>query len=194
MRNTLEVAKDLIGKVLVHRTAKGIVKGRIVEGEAYMGPDDKGAHTYGGRMTERTKTMFGQGGHAYVYLIYGMYNCMNVVTREAGCPQAVLIRALEPLSGIELMKRQRGTEKETALCSGPGKLCIAMGISRAQNNLDLCGEELYIEDDGWRPSPKEGREIVTGKRINIDYAGEAADYPWRFYVKGNPHVSIKEKK
>ena len=193
LRDTLKVAQDLIGKILVHVTADGITKGRIVEGEAYMGPHDKGAHTYGGKMTGRTKTMFGLGGHAYVYIIYGMYDCMNVVTREEGCPQAVLIRALEPLEGQSLMKQRRGTEKETALCSGPGKLCRAMGISRDQNWWDLCGDKLYLIDDGFRPSDKEGYEIAAGKRINIGYAEEAQDYLWRFYIKGNPHVSVKDK-
>ena len=121
--------------------------------------------------------MFSDGGHAYIYLIYGMYLCFNVSANLIDVPEAVLIRALEPTDGIELMQRHRNKKALKDLCSGPGKLTQAMGISMAHYNIDLCGSELYIETTGLTP------EIESTKRINIDYAGEAANYPWRFVLK-----------
>ena len=177
----LEVGKNLLGKVLIHRTEKGIISGRIVETEAYTS-DDPACHACRG-MTKRNAVMFGQAGHAYVYFTYGMYFCFNVVTGHEGVGEAVLIRAAEPLEGIELMKANRGTDDPTNLTSGPGKLCQAFAINRDQNGLDLTEGELTIVDDGWKPS-----EIITSARIGIRLA---ADRPWRFYVAGNPHVSRK---
>jgi DNA-3-methyladenine glycosylase len=184
-RDTLTVARELIGKKLVHETEEGIVSGRIVETEAYIGPDDKAAHSCNGRRTERTGVMYWPGGYAYVYLIYGMYCCFNIVTNVAEKPEAVLIRALEPEKGVELMMKRRNSKNLYSLCSGPGKLCIAMGISRAENKVDLCGDKLYLLDGGLKP----GEEIITTPRKNIDYAGEAKDYPWRFIIRGNKYVS-----
>lgn len=186
---SLIVAQKLLGKVLVHETSEGIVKCRIVETEAYMGTLDKGSHAYNGKVTPRTATLYEQGGIAYVYLIYGMYHCMNVVTNVEGLAQGVLIRALEPLEGIDLMKKRRKTDKLKNLCSGPGKLCIAMDITKAQNGANLMTSSLYLEE----PEKEEGFEIKAAKRIGIDYAEEAKDYLWRFYIKDTPYLSVKEK-
>ena len=178
---TIEVAKKILGKALVHQTDKGVIAGRIVEAEAYTS-DDPACHACRG-MTKRNAVMFGQAGHAYVYFTYGMYFCFNVVTGREGVGEAVLIRAAEPLEGIELMEEYRGAEDLKKLASGPGKLCQAFAINRDQNGLDLTNSELVIVDDGWEPS-----EIITSTRIGIRLA---ADRPWRFYVGGNPHVSRK---
>ena len=178
---TIEVAKKLLGKVLVHRIEKGVISGRIVETEAYT-CDDPACHASRG-MTKRNAAMFGEAGHAYVYFTYGMYFCFNVVTGHEGVGEAVLIRAAEPLEGIELMKVDRGTDDVINLASGPGKLCQAFAINRDQNGLDLTNSELMIVDDGWKPA-----EIITSTRIGIRLA---ADRPWRFYVSGNPYVSRK---
>jgi DNA-3-methyladenine glycosylase len=187
-RETLAIARELLGKYMIHDTSDGRTSGKIVEVEAYMGSmgaRDAASHAYNGKFTNRTKIMFGQGGHAYIYLIYGMYYCMNIVTNQEHYPEAVLIRAIEPIDGIDLMKRRRGTDKVLNLCSGPGKLCAAMGLSKVQNEMDLCGESLYLLS-GERVSPE---CIVSTPRINIDYAQEARNYPWRFIIKDNPFVS-----
>lgn len=184
-RDTLRVAKELLGKYLTHRTPDGTTTGRIVEVEAYIGPEDAAAHSYKGLKSTRTQAMFGPGGFAYVYLIYGMYYCFNVVTGTVGKPEAVLVRALEPIEGIELMQERRKTEKLGNLCSGPGKLCMAMGITKENYGMDLRGETLYLSQKG---KVKE-EDIAATPRINIDYAGEARDYPWRFILKGNRFVS-----
>lgn len=192
LRDTLVVAKELLGKELVHESGSCRTVGRIVETEAYTGPEDKGSHSYGGRRTNRNEVMYSQGGTAYVYLIYGMYHCFNVVTEEAGMPAAVLVRAVEPAEGLELMSRARyntdytvlSRSHKTGLCNGPGKLCIAMNIGRAENGLDLCGNQLYIRDARCEPF-----RIKSSPRINIDYAEEYRDKPWRFYIEGSKYVS-----
>lgn len=183
--SALELAPKLLGLNLVHNTKEGITKGKIVEVEAYMGTKDKAAHAYSGIPTKRTKPMFGEAGHSYVYLIYGMYYCMNVVANKVGKAEAVLIRTLEPIEGIELMNNRREGKVLKQLCSGPGKLCIAMGINKANNEMDLSGNQLYIED------PKEKEEFVVekSKRINIDYAQEAKDYLWRYTIKDSKFLS-----
>lgn len=185
---TLEVAKELLGKYMVHETKDGRTVGKIVEVEAYIGPEDPACHAYQGKCTSRTQIMFGQGGHAYVYLIYGVYYCMNIVTNQESFPEAILIRGLEPIDGLALMKQRRKTEKLLQLCSGPGKLCAAMGITKLQNGLDLEGEELYLLE-GERISPE---SISSTPRINIDYAGEGKNYPWRFIIKDSPFVSKRK--
>ncbi|MCM1399165.1 MAG: DNA-3-methyladenine glycosylase [Clostridium sp.] len=184
-RDTLVVSEELLGKTLVHVTEEGITKGKIVEVEAYIGPMDKAAHSYGNRNSARTKIQYGEGGYAYVYLIYGMYICMNIVTNKKDMPEVVLIRALEPLEGIDLMKKRRKTDKIKNLCNGPGKLCQAMGITKENYGDDLCENVLYLEDE--IPVPKDC--ILKTKRINIDYAEEAKDYLWRFSIQDNPYVS-----
>ncbi len=158
-----------------------------METEAYSGPEDKAAHSSGGRRTQRNEVMYGQKGHAYVYLIYGMYNCLNVtVGAIVGKPEAILIRALEPVEGMELMAKRRGTlSKQVNLTNGPGRLCIAMGISRVQNMLDLVASPLTVED-----APLVSSEnIVASSRVGVDYAREWKDMPWRFYIKNNSFVS-----
>lgn len=183
-RDTLTVARELLGCHIIHKTPTGILEMRITETEGYCGINDKACHTYGGRKTDRTEVMFRQGGCAYVYLIYGMYNCLNVVTEEEGNPCAVLIRGCEAVGNpdpISLMRygmpyKELDSYKKKHLADGPGKLCLAMDIDRRLNGADLTGDTLYITK-GELPG-----EIKIGKRINIDYAEEAADYPWRFYL------------
>jgi DNA-3-methyladenine glycosylase len=171
-RDTIAVAKDLLGKYLVHVTGGSERVGRIVEVEAYLGPHDLAAHSAKG-LTPRTKVMFGPPGHAYVYLIYGMYHCMNVVTQAEGTASAVLLRALEPVRNVE------------GRTQGPGLLCNAMRIDRKQNGQDLLSADLYIGDDGSH------RKIAVVKRprIGVDYAGHWARRLLRFYIRNNPFVS-----
>jgi DNA-3-methyladenine glycosylase len=183
-QSTLQVARKLLGKYLVRRHPDGKTVGRIVETEAYVGPHDLACHAAKGR-TARTEVMFGPPGHAYVYFIYGVYYCLNIVTEEVGHASAVLIRALEPVEGIELMQQRRGTQKLHSLASGPGKLCLAMAIDKALNGVDMCrGNILYVEDRG-EPRPK----IVARPRIGVDYAGKWKDKPWRFLIRGSEFVS-----
>ena len=183
-RSTLDVASDLIGKVLVRRFRGRNLSGTIVETEAYVGPHDLACHASKGR-TPRTAIMFGEAGHAYVYMIYGFHFCLNVVTEPADYPAAVLIRAVEPMEGIETMRRFRNNpEREIDIASGPGKLCKALSIDKKLNAEDLLGDRLWIEDRKINPGP-----IRTSPRVGVDYAGEYKDKPWRFYVEGNPHVS-----
>ena len=183
----LTVARQCIGKILVHRTPEGEAAGRIVEAEAYRGPLDLAAHSARG-LTKRTTAMFGPPGHAYVYLLYGVSWAMNLVVASEGKPHAVLIRALEPVRGIELMVRRRNkpaTSRE--LTNGPGKLTSALAITGADYGRDLCGDELFLEEsDAEIPRGKIGRS----PRINVDYAGEWAALPWRFYERGNRYVSV----
>ncbi len=184
------VARELLGKLLVHRTAEGLTSGMIVEAEAYLGPDDDGAHSYGGRRTERTAIQYGPGGYAYVFSIYGMHFCFNAVCAAEGKPEVVLIRALEPVDGISLMEQRRKTQKRIELCNGPGKLCAALGITKGQYGLDLCGDELYIADYRQIAADK----VRTSPRINIDYAEKYRDYPWRYYIDESPYVSKVPKR
>lgn len=188
LRSALEVARDLIGKQLVRKSPQGVTSGIVVETEAYMGPIDKAAHTFSGKPTKRTIVTYGPGGFAYVYLIYGMYVCLNVVTNQKDVPQVVLLRALEPVEGLELMGKRRGKTAKKDLCSGPGKLCQAMGIGREDNGADLCGEDFFFIDTGLTP------EIDVTRRINIDYAEEAIEYPWRFVWKNSEFLSVPQKK
>jgi DNA-3-methyladenine glycosylase len=185
--NVLLVARQLLGCRLVVQEADGVrVAGRIVETEAYIGPEDKASHAYGNRRTSRTETMFAAGGMAYVYFIYGMYYQFNVVTGRAGVPHAVLVRGLEPLEGIERMRERRPVKRDRDLTSGPGKLCQALGIDRSFNSEDLLGERVWLEAGEGKLAP---RHITSGPRIGIDYAEEYIDKPWRFWIKDNPYVS-----
>lgn len=185
---TLAVARELLGKRLVVPATDGArVSGIIVETEAYLAPEDKASHAYNNRRTARTEMMFAPGGAAYVYFIYGMYFQFNVVTGARDVPHAVLIRAVEPDEGVALMHARRGLTDARKLTSGPGKLCIALGIDRSFNGEDLTtGRRVWIEDCG---QPLTDDEIAEGARIGIDYAGEFVDKPWRFWVKNNLHVS-----
>ncbi len=191
-QDVITASKVLLGKILVHECSEGTTEGRIVETEAYRGPEDRAAHSYGGRRTERNEVMYGEKGHAYVYFIYGMYFCFNITAGNVvGKPEAVLLRALEPVAGQELMMKRRGsvTGKVLNLTNGPGRLCMAMAISKAENKLDLTSSALYIKD---APAVAE-EDIVAATRIGVDYAGEWKDMPWRFYVKNNRFVSVPKK-
>lgn len=185
-RSALIVAQELIGKKLVHGETAGI----IIETEAYLGELDAAAHSYKGR-TARTEIQFGAGGFAYVYQIYGKNFCFNVVANLENIPEAVLIRALEPTDGVELMKIRRNKNNLRDLCSGPGKLAQALSITKNLNGADLCGGEIFIEDAGINP------RVETTKRIGIDYAGDAANYLWRFiFDSGSERISksgVEEK-
>jgi DNA-3-methyladenine glycosylase len=171
-RETLLVARQLLGMHLVHAGPDGRRIGRIVETEAYKGPRDLAAHSARGR-TQRTEVMFGRPGHAYVYLIYGFWNCLNVVTAAEGTPHAVLLRALEPVERIDTATH------------GPGLLCRAMGIDRALNRTDLLGPTLWIEKPTEYRPPRIGRST----RIGVDYAGDWAAKPWRYFDRDSPYVS-----
>ena len=187
LQPTLRVARALLGKVLVHDTREGRAAGRIVEVEAYRGPRDRAAHTAGGRRTPRNETMWGPAGHAYVYFIYGMHYCVNVTTQPPGVPEAVLLRALEPLEGIDLMRARRGLPEGPVwkLCRGPGALCRAIGLTRAQDGADLVHSRLRIVDAAPMPTSR----IARTARIGVAYAGTDALRPWRFLVRGSVAVS-----
>jgi len=203
--DALTLARQLIGKTLVHRTEHGEICGIISEAEAYMGVTDRACHAFGGRRTKRTETMYMDGGHAYVYLIYGMYSCMNITANSVGVPEAVLIRAVMPIGGEELLyanvKRTSRRKNLPDSClglskaemysfaDGPGKLCNAMGISREHDGCDMMGDRLFVRDDGWQ-----AEKIICAPRIGIDYAGEAASYPWRFTADAVGNVPIFTKK
>ena len=180
-----EAAPLLLGKLLCHETREGLAAGMIVEAEAYCGPEDDAAHSFGGRRTARTEAMFGPPGRAYVFSLYGMHRCFNVVTGPEGSPQAVLIRALEPVEGLALMAARRGTDDPLRLCSGPGKLCQALAIGKDQYGLDLFGNELYLAE--YRDFSPE--EILVSPRVNVDYAVGYRDRLWRFFLKDSPFVS-----
>jgi DNA-3-methyladenine glycosylase len=191
-RDTIVLAKDLLGKIIVHNTRDLILKAKIVETEAYLGVIDKAAHTYGGKKTKRVMPMYGLPGTSYIYLIYGMYYCFNIVAKEEGTPEAVLIRAVEPIEGIDQMAINRFGKKyedlsnyqKKNLSNGPGKLCIALDMDKDLNEEDLCKDRLYLEK-----GKDEDFQIIETTRIGIDYAEEAKDWPCRFYIKGNPNVS-----
>ena len=186
-RPTLEVAKDLLGKYLVRRVDGVPLMCKITETEGYIGAVDKACHAYGYKRTPRTEVLFARPGTAYLYLIYGMYDCLNFVTEPEGEPAAVLLRAVEPTpgSGDAIARNRFGCSlaemtayQRKNFLNGPGKLCRGLKLSRAQNGLDLTGDELYVCDGGGA-SPS---HIHVGKRINISYAEEAADFPWRFWI------------
>ncbi|SHE76857.1 DNA-3-methyladenine glycosylase [Caloramator proteoclasticus] len=193
-KDTLNVAKELLGKNIVRNINGHKLVGRIVETEAYIGPFDKAAHSYNNRKTQRNEVMFKDAGHAYIYFIYGMYYCFNIVTEDEGKPCAVLIRAIEPIEGIDYMFKLRYKKelKEISksqfknLTNGPSKLCIALNLDKSLNGINLFSDTLYVEDAGYNDF-----DIVETTRINIDYAEEARFYPWRFYIKDNPWVSQK---
>lgn len=192
-RDGLTVARELLGKILVHETEFGTVRGIITEVESYMGEEDKGSHTYGGKRTPRTEPMYHQGGTSYVYLIYGMYSCMNIAVMREGIPQAVLLRSVVPadqeskerMMALRMWDMERRNKKPPKalinhLADGPGKLCIAMGVTRVHNDIDMVVSPTFYVTEGIGVSPE---DIQAGKRIGIDYAGEAADYLWRFYLE-----------
>jgi DNA-3-methyladenine glycosylase len=183
-RPVLTVARDCIGKILVHRNAAGEAAGRVVECEAYRGPLDLAAHSSRG-LTRRTAAMFGPPGHAYIYLLYGISWAINLVVAAEGEPHAVLIRALEPVRGIELMAKRRGRPANSRdLTNGPGKLTQALAITGDDYGRDLLSDQLFLED----AAPV--RHVGRSPRINVDYAGHWAKRAWRFYERGNRYVSV----
>lgn len=185
-RDAVRLAKALLGQILVHETREGTVAGRIVETEAYRGPTDRAAHTFGGRRTPRNEVMWGREGHAYVYFVYGMHFCLNAVAAGVGIPEAVLLRAIEPLEGIDLARARRGRAVPDALLlSGPANLCRALGVDRARNGADLTFGDLVIRE-GERVPP---RLVRATPRIGVAYAGDDALRPWRFVVAGSPALS-----
>ncbi|WP_286910400.1 DNA-3-methyladenine glycosylase [Clostridium sp. UBA1652] len=196
-RDTLIVAKELLGKVIVREIDGVRLSGKIVETEGYIGSIDKASHAYGGKKTPRVEPLYGEPGISYVFSIYGMYECFNVISKEKGSPEGILIRAVEPIDGLEKIAQNRFrksydtlTAKEIKnLTNGPSKLCIALEINKKVHNfMDLVSsKELYIEDGDIINSS----DIVETTRIGIDYAEEAVDFPWRFYVKNNIYVSKK---
>jgi DNA-3-methyladenine glycosylase len=189
--NVLKIAEELIGKILVTRWNGILTSGRIVECEAYAGAADKAAHSYGGRRTNRTEIMYASGGVAYVYFCYGIHHMFNVVTNAKDIPQAILVRALEPLKGIdEMLRRTAKSKADNTLTRGPGNVCKAMGIYTMHTGTSLRSRDLYIAEDSFSYAPE---EIFTSPRIGVDYAGKDALLPYRFYVKGKPYVSGKPK-
>lgn len=181
--NTLAIAKNLLGKFLVSSTQNHITSGMITETEAYLGADDRASHAYGRRRTKRTEVMYMPGGHWYVYLCYGIHHLLNVVTHTADEPHAILIRAIEPCEGIDLMLQRRGMEKITyRLTAGPGSVCAALGITTDLTG-EILGKTAWIEDRGIVIPEK---EIVITPRVGVEYAQEHAELPYRFRIKGNP--------
>ena len=186
-RDTIQVSRELLGTRLVHRFPDGRrVAGRIVETEAYLGVEDQAAHSFGGRRTGRTEPMFGPAGVSYIYFIYGVYFCFNIVTAERGVPEAVLIRALEPVEGLDEMRRRRPGVPDESLSNGPGKLCLALGLDRRQNGVDLTtSPELFLEAD----VAVRDVDIVDGPRIGLGDRYDAVHWPLRFGVRGHSSLS-----
>ena len=192
-QNTLDAARLLLGKYLVRRLDGALLAGRITETEAYIGRCDKACHAYHYRRTKRTETLFAKPGTAYIYLIYGMYHCLNFVTEPEGEPAAVLLRAVRPVAGEEAMARLRYGDKPLTgyrrkhFADGPGKVCQALGLTREQNGLDLTGDALFLCDSpadfGLAPQALPRERLRTGPRIGVDYAEEAKDFPWRFWLE-----------
>ena len=188
-RETVTVARDLLGQRLVRVLDGQRLAGLIVETEAYLGVADRAAHTFGGRRTARVASMWLDGGHAYVYFTYGMHHCVNLTAGEAGVPEAILIRSLEPTEGLDVMRGRRvKAKRDTDLCSGPGKLCEAMAIDRGLDGRDVTrGGELYVERA--RVAPLRDGSLRVGPRVGIGAAGEWVDRPLRFVLAGSLHVS-----
>ena len=188
--DVLKIARELLGKVLITEFDGVLTSGRIVEVEAYNGVVDRASHAYSGRRTRRTEVMYREGGTAYVYLIYGIHHLFNVVTNKEDIPHAVLVRGLEPLEGIPTMLKRVGkAQADHSLTRGPGNLSKAMGLATLHTGYSLHEGEIYIGDDGYRPRRT---EIIATPRIGVDYAGEDAALPYRFYLQGNPYVSGKK--
>lgn len=192
-RDTVEVAKNLLGKKIIRNISGNFFCAKIVETEAYLGLEDKACHSYGGNITKRNQILYKEAGTIYVYLIYGMYNLLNIVTKNENDPEAVLIRAVEPIENIDAMAVNRfgkiykdlSSYQKKNLTNGPGKLTMAMEIDRALNGKILSQDYLYIEEG------EDVRNIIETTRIGIDYAGEDANLPLRFYIEDNPYVSVK---
>jgi DNA-3-methyladenine glycosylase len=188
-KDVVKIAKDLLVKILVTQFDGIITSGRIVETEAYAGEIDRASHAFGGRRTKRTEVMFADAGKAYVYLCYGIHYLFNVVTNKKDVPHAVLIRAVEPLKGIDTMLERTNKKKlDFTLTKGPGNVSRALGISKHHTGSDLLDDEIFIADDGFK-LPK--KDIISTPRIGVDYAGEDAKLLYRFIIQGNKYVSGK---
>lgn len=186
-KDVVKIARELLGKVLVTKFDGIYTSGMIVETEAYAGETDKASHAYGGRRTNRTEIMYGHGGSAYVYLCYGIHHLFNVVTNVQDTPHAVLIRAVEPLDGIDAMLSRRGKLKlQPSLTAGPGAMSMALGINTRHTGIPLNGGDIYVEDRGIKINNK---NILATTRVGVAYAMDDALRPYRFYIKGNPYVS-----
>jgi DNA-3-methyladenine glycosylase len=189
--NVVKIAKELIGKIIVTQFNGAKTSGRIVETEAYAGEIDRASHAWGGRKTNRTSIMYGHGGNAYVYLIYGIHHLFNIVTNSKDIPHAILVRAIEPMEGIETMLERTGKQKlDHTLTRGPGNVSKALGIFTKHTGLSLLGKEIFIAQDKF-VVPK--KEIIATPRIGVDYAGKDAELLYRFVLKGNPYVSGKKQ-
>ena len=184
-KDVVKIAKSLLGKFLVSDLEDGQSAGMIVETEAYSWKE-RGCHAYNNKKTNRNAVMFEEGGISYVYLCYGVHELFNIVTSKKGFAEAVLIRALEPVAGVELMMKRHGAKKQKGITSGPGKLAKAMGISRQHNSFDLTGDTLWVEDRDLKIKPS---NIISSPRIGMNFPGDDAFLPWRFTIKGNEWVS-----
>lgn len=190
--DVVQIARELLGKILVSHFDGVLTAGRIVETEAYNGVADKASHAFGGRRTKRTEVMFNTGGTTYVYFCYGMHHLFNVVTNGPDVPHAVLIRAVEPLTGIEEMRLRTGKQKaDYTLTKGPGNVAKALGITTQHTAYSLSGNQLFIADDGFKIAEE---NIIATPRIGVAYAAEDALLPYRFYIKNNKYVSGKKMK
>ncbi|MEO7922810.1 MAG: DNA-3-methyladenine glycosylase [Chitinophagaceae bacterium] len=189
--NVLQIAKELLGKLLVTNFNGKITAGRMVEVEAYNGIPDRASHAAGGRRTARNEVMYAAGGIAYVYLCYGIHHLFNIVTHTRDTPHAILVRGVEPVKGIDIMLDRTGKKTlDDTLTRGPGNLSKAFGLKTSYSGYSLRGKEIYIADDGFVVNRK---TMGASPRIGVDYAGEDALLPYRFYIKGNPFVSGKPK-
>ena len=189
--NVLQIAEELLGKLLVTRKDSVTTSGRIVECEAYAGAPDKASHAFGGKITNRNKVMYEEGGLAYVYLCYGIHHLFNVVTHVKDTPHAILIRSVEPVKGIATMLYRTGKKQnDNTLTRGPGNVSLALGINTSDSGISLTGQTIFLADDGFVYSKE---QILTSPRIGVEYAGTDAWLPYRFYVKGNPFVSGKPR-
>jgi DNA-3-methyladenine glycosylase len=190
--DVVRIARDLIGKILVTSFDNKVTAGRIVETEAYAGEEDRASHAFGGRRTQRTEIMYQHAGTSYIYLCYGIHHLFNIVTNKAEIPHAILIRALEPISGIETMLSRTGkTSLDYSLTRGPGNLSRALGLSVTQTGKSLLDDEIYVVDDGFRVRKT---DVIRTTRVGVDYAGPDAFLPYRFYLSGNGYVSAPIKK
>jgi DNA-3-methyladenine glycosylase len=190
-KDVVKIAKELLGKILVTNWKGVTTSGRIVECEAYAGVIDKASHAWGGRRTGRNEIMYGKAGYTYVYLCYGIHHLFNVVTNSPGIPHAILVRALDPIDGVEKMLRRTNKKKlDHTLTRGPGNVSKSLGIQTKHSGISLLGDRIFITDDGGKYTKM---EIASSPRIGIDYAGDDALLPYRFYVKGNPYVSGKPR-
>ena len=189
--NVIRVANELLGKLLVTRFDGKLSSGRIVETEAYAGIVDRASHAWNGRRTSRTEIMYGEPGIAYVYLCYGIHQMFNVVTNKKDIPHAILIRALEPVEGIDIMlQRTKKKKADFTLTRGPGNVTKALGIFTHHTGMSLMGDELFIADDGYKVIKK---DILATRRIGVDYAGSDAELLYRFILKNNRYVSMMKK-